>query len=117
MTTPAMAKILDTDFTDYHECKTILDTDFTDLHRLQNNTLPFQRITAEIDQQPQTQFGSRQIIQHLFDMSIGQLLNRFALKQDFFSNNKISAIKMRKDDAFVVDFIFCLARKWNARAA
>ena len=70
---------------------------------LQNDSFPLQGITAEIDQQPDAEFRGSQIIQHLFDVRVGQFFDSFGFKKNPLPHNKISVIIVRQDNSFVRD--------------
>ena len=44
------------------------------------NPFPFQNVATEIDQQADAKFRGGQIVQHLFDVRVGQFSNGFGFK-------------------------------------
>ena len=83
---------------------------------LQDNPFPFQHIAAKIDQQTNAKFRGGQIVQHLFDVRVGQFFNGLGLKENLIPDDEVRLIIVWKDNSFVRDLVIFLARKRNSSA-
>ena len=81
---------------------------------LQNDSFPLQGITAEIDQQPDAEFRGSQIVQHLFDVRVGQFFDSFGLKENLLPDNEVRVVIVRQDNSFLRDLVIFVARKRNS---
>src|SRR5439155_389110 len=82
-----------------------------------NNSFPFQHIATKIDQQADAKFGGSQIVQHLFDVRVGQLFDGLRFKENSTTGNEARVVIVRQDNSFIRDFVISLTQKGNSSAS
>ncbi len=66
------------------------------------------RIFSKVHKQSQFQFGSGEIVQNLFDMSLSEPFHSLGFHQNFIEYNEVCVIFVAQDYRFVLNFIFVL---------
>src|SRR4029077_3341471 len=77
--------------------------------RFHSNTSP-----PKLTNNPDAEFRGSQIIQHLFEVRIGQFFDSFGLKENLLPDNEVRVVIVREDNSFVRDLVIFLARKRNS---